>query len=103
MQREGNHLRFTVRRADDILPELPANYEQLVAYRLGGILAEKAQFTAEIDLQSLAGLSSRELGSLIALQKVLRPRFGQVAIKGVSAGVRHLMQLTHTDQLFGLA
>ena len=103
LQRVGNHLRFVLKSQADILPELPADYEQLVAHRLGLILAEQAQFTAEIDLQNLAGLSSRQLGSLIALQKVLRQRLGNVPVKGVSSGVRHLMRVTHTDQLFGLA
>ncbi len=101
--RVGDHLRFVLKPQADILPELPADYEQLVAHQLRAVLAEKSQLTAEIDLQNISGLSSRQLGSLIALSKVLRPRFGSVPVMGVSSGVRHLLRVTHTDRLFGLA
>ena len=103
LQREGNHLRFCLAAAEQILPELPADYEQLLSVQLRDFLRGTAPMTAEVDLQNIAGISSRELGSLIALQKVLRPRFGRVPIRGVSDGVRHLLAMTHVDQLFQMA
>ena len=102
LYREGNHLRFVFVQQKEILPELPGDYEELLNERLRLLLAEPAALTAEIDLQDLPGVSSRQLGSLIALQKVLRPRFGRIAITGLSAPVRHSLELTHVDQLFDL-
>jgi anti-anti-sigma regulatory factor len=102
LQRAGDCLRFTFAPQEEILPELPANYEEQLATRLRGLLAEPGQLSVEIDLQNLAALSSRQLGSLIALQKVLRARFGRVPMVNVSAGVRHLIELTRTGQLFDL-
>jgi anti-anti-sigma regulatory factor len=102
VQRTGDHLTFTLMSSEDILPELPADYEQLLSMRLQEILAEPRNLTAEVNLADLTGISSRQLGSLIALQKVLRPRFGRVPVTGLSANVRHVLTLTHVDRLFEL-
>lgn len=103
LHRAGSHLQFFLKTLEDILPELPGDYEHLLARRLGNILQEPAPLTAEINLQNVVGVSSRQLGSLIALEKVLRPRFGRLRVTGVSPAVRHLLELTRTDQLFDLA
>lgn len=100
--RTGHHLRFCFAPQPDILGELPRDFEQLVATRLGALLAEPGPLTTEIDLQDLPGLSSRQIGALIALQKVLRPRFGRPRIVGASQNVRHVLALTHVDTLFEL-
>lgn len=100
LRRAGSHLQFFLKTLEDILPELPDDYERLLARRLADILQEPAPLTAEINLQSIPGVSSRQLGSLIALGKVLRPRFGRLRVTGVSAAVHHLLELTRTDQLF---
>ncbi len=102
LKREGNLLRFTFAEQVDILPELPADYEALLTEKLAPILAHQATLTAEISLEGLAAISSRQLGSLITLGKVLRPRFGRLALTNISGGVRHLLGLTRTDQLFDL-
>jgi anti-anti-sigma regulatory factor len=103
LQREGHELEFTLRTQQDILAQLPDEYERLLAERLAGTLAEQAPLTARINLQNLSAVSSRQLGSLIALGKVLRPRFGKVLVVGVSPGIRHLLQMTRTDQFFTVA
>lgn len=102
VERVGNHLKFSIRAQDDILLQLPADYEQLLARRLAELLDDEAPLTAEISLSGHIGLSSRQLGSLIALGKVLRGRFGQVPVTNAGPGVRHLLQMTRTDQLFKL-
>ena len=100
LQRRGNHLRFVLASHSDALAELPADYEQLLAARLQEILAEPGALTIEVDLAGRPGVSSRQLGSLIALQKVLRPRFGRIPLTGLSESIRHLLARTHIDQLF---
>jgi anti-anti-sigma regulatory factor len=103
LQRSGNHLRFVLAARSDALAELPADYEQLLTARLKEILAQPGPLTIAVDLAGRPGISSRQLGSLIALQKVLRGRFGRVPLTGLSEGVRHLLARTHVDQLFDVA
>ena len=100
LQRTGNQLRFVFAAQSDMLAELPADYEQLLTTRLQQILAEAQPLTVEVDLEGRPGISSRQLGSLIALQKVLRPRFGRIPLTGVSEGLRHLLTRTHIATLF---
>jgi len=100
MQRSGNHLRFVLASYSDALAELPADYEQLLSVRLQEILAQPEPLTVEVDLAGRPGISSRQLGSLIALQKVLRPRFGRIPLTGLSESIRHLLARTHIDRLF---
>jgi anti-anti-sigma regulatory factor len=102
LQRTGDHLRFVLSSQQDILSELPKDYEQLLNTKLTAILAESQPLTAEVHLRDLAGISSRQLGSLIALQKVLRQRFGRVPITGVSDNVRRVLSMTHVAELFEL-
>lgn len=101
-QCDGIVLRFVFTLQDEILPELPADYEAMLADRLVHVLADEALQAAEVDLEDRAGISSRELGALIALLHVLRPRFGTVRLVRVSPMVRNLLVLTHTDRLFVL-
>lgn len=100
LKRQADHLRFALLPQEDILAELPTQFEELLRTRLADILREPAPLTADIDLQSVPGLNSRQLGSLIALGKVLRPRFGPVEFVGVSLPVRNLLRLTRLEELF---
>jgi ABC-type transporter Mla MlaB component len=102
LHREKNHLRFSFVEQAEILAELPRDFEQLLADRLADILHEPVELTAEVQLKKLPGLNSRQLGSLIALQKVLRTRIRSVRVSGASESIRHLLVLTHLDQLFVL-
>ncbi len=102
LRRAGNTLQFFVRQSDDILEQLPPDYEVVLGTRLRELLDDPAPLAAEIDLEETAGLTSRQLGSLIALGKVLRPRFGAVPIRGLSPSVRHLLEITRTNVLFNL-
>lgn len=102
LRRVGDHLEFVLKPQEDILPELPGDYEQLLASRLADILLERGPLTVTINLYGATAMTSRQLGSLIALGKVLRERFGRVTISGLSPAIRHLLELTRTDQLFKL-
>ncbi|MCK4342925.1 MAG: STAS domain-containing protein [Phycisphaerae bacterium] len=103
LHREGNHLKFVLRTPKDILAQLPDNYEQILAQRLANLLADETPLTVEINLAGLAGISSRQLGSLIALERVLRPRFGAVLMTNVSPTIRHVLEVTRTERLFKLS
>ncbi len=99
---EGGRLVFVLQSQDEILPQLANDFEHVLSERLAGLLAADTPLEARIDLQNLPAINSRQLGSLIALSKVLRPRLGAVALVGISPTVRHLLKLTKTDQLFKL-
>ena len=103
VERDENHLTFILRPNQSILMQLPPDYEDVLNERLAEMLSEDVPLTAVIDLQGVAALSSRQLGSLIALGKVLRPRFGSVRMTGISASVRRVLELTQTGQFFNLA
>lgn len=100
LSRAGNHLCFRLKDQEEIFAELPPDYEQFLASELEEILSSGQVSSAEIDLENAPALSSRQLGSLIALQKVLRKHFDRVPVQGLSAKVRHLLELTRTDQFF---
>jgi ABC-type transporter Mla MlaB component len=98
----GDHVRFCFASASDIFPALPTDYEDVLESELRNLLDEGVSYTVEVDLQNVPAVSSRQLGSLIALQKVLRKRFGRIPITNVTETVRHLLVMTRTDQLFDL-
>ncbi len=102
LEREGTCLVFTLRPQEDILIQLPHDYEARLAENLANILSDPGDLSIVVDLQGIPAVSSRQLGSLIALGKVLRPRFGQVPLKNVSTSVRHLLEMTRIDHLFAL-
>ncbi len=102
VRQEASHLRFFLRSAEDILEQLPPDYEVVLGSRLAAILADESARSAEIDLENVPGITSRQLGALIALGRVLRPRFGLVPLHHASANVVHLLKLTKTDSLFKL-
>lgn len=102
VRRDGGNLLFFLRSNEEILEQLPADYEVLLGSRLAAILADESAQAVSIDLESIPGITSRQLGALIALGRVLRPRFGVVPLRRVSPNVLHLLQLTKTDALFKL-
>lgn len=103
VQREGNHLRFGLLARDEILPELPADYERFLEERLAPLLAERGALTIEIHLEHHAGVSSRELGALITLQRVLRRYFDRIPVTGLSDNVRHVLNVMGVGPLFDLS
>lgn len=100
LHREGSHLRFRFEQDADSLPELPADYENLVRRQLDELLKEDAEFSAEIDLSDQHGISSRQLGSIIALRKALQPRIEHITLRGANANIRQLLRMSRIDELF---
>lgn len=102
VRREGGLLTFLVRQQEDILDQLPTDYEVVLGSRLAALLADTTTNAVEINLEDVTGITSRQLGALIALGRVLRSRFGVIPIRHVSPNVLHLLKLTRTDALFQL-
>lgn len=102
LERQGDCLHITLSPTGDMLPELPADYDRVLADQLHPLLSADLRRVLA-DLQNAAAISSRQLGALIAVQRVLRPRFGALPLCGVSDGVRRLLALTRTDELFRLS
>lgn len=102
VRRDGDALTFLLRQQEDILDQLPSDYEVVLGSRLAALLADTTATSAEINLEDVSGITSRQLGALIALGRVLRPRFGMIRVRHVSPSVLHLLKLTRTDALFQL-
>jgi anti-anti-sigma regulatory factor len=97
---DGQAVRFCLSGPDEMLLEIPADYEAVLRERLAPLLTTLASMHAEVDLAGIRAVSSCQLGALVALQKVLRPHFGRVPIVNVGENVRHLLAVTHVDRLF---
>jgi anti-anti-sigma factor len=55
-----------------------------------------------LDLEDLPALSSRQLGLMLTLQKVVTPRQGKLPVWNVSPGVRRVLKMTRTGHFFAL-
>ncbi|TWT45950.1 hypothetical protein RAS1_23860 [Phycisphaerae bacterium RAS1] len=100
LERNGERLTFILRGSEEILASLPTNYDELLAARLKPILSEPGELRAEIDLGNLPAINSRQLGALLALQKVLRTRFAKVTVRGASDAVRQVFRITRAEKFF---
>lgn len=102
MAREGNHYCFTLTPTAQPVLELPPDLEQDLSARLAELLPPGANVSVVFDLQNLPAISSRQLGLMLALRKVLCERSPRLTVSGASDGVRRLLQTTRTDQFFEL-
>ena len=100
MSREGDRCRFTLSAPHQMTLTLPKGYQQHLSQKLGDLLAEGAEISVTLDLEDLPGISSRQLGVMLALRKALRARSDRLPLSGVSPGVRRLLAVTRTDQFF---
>ncbi|MCH8805726.1 MAG: STAS domain-containing protein [Planctomycetes bacterium] len=100
MSREGDRCRFTLSAPDQMTLNLPRDYQQHLSEKLGDLLAENAEISITFDLEDLPGISSRQLGVMLALRKALRARCERLPLTGVSPGVQRLLAVTRTDQFF---
>ena len=80
--------------------ELPPDYERFLVERLRPLLDPGKSPAVEIDLENLPGISSRQLGLMLALQKALADHYEKLCVTGLSDGVRRLLNLTRTEQFF---
>lgn len=97
-RREQNCIRLCLATPEQFLLEVPADYEQVL--RSGLLAGAPADATFVMDLAGVPAISSRHLGVLLTVQKVLRDRIGALPVVNVSDGVRRLFELTRTDRFF---
>ena len=100
LTQERDRWRFTLTTPGEIMLELPSDYERFLTERLRPLLGPAAPPAIEMDLQGLPGISSRQLGLMLALQKSLADRCEKLCVTGLSEGVRRLLNLTRTEQFF---
>lgn len=99
MSRESDGWRLYLSRSAELIAELPPNFERDVSARLHeALIASPAPVV--LDLQDATGLSSRELGVLLAVRKALQPQFERLPLRRVSPAVRRLLEMTHVDRFF---
>jgi anti-anti-sigma factor len=93
---------WTVRLAApaDVSLVVPPTFDRELSEKFREHLGPAAQLAIHFDLENLPGLSSRQLGLLIATQKAVRPWSARLALVGVHQTVRRLLELTQTSQFF---
>ena len=91
---------FKLSSPDEMTLELPPDYERFLTERLEPLFASEQNPQFELTLDDLPGLSSRQLGLMLALHKALADRCERLPLAGVSSGVRRLLNLTRTARFF---
>lgn len=102
VQRDGQRVCLSFVESEAILAELPPELDTYLEQRLGELLETSARPDVVFDLHNAPGISSRQLGVLLALHKTLRPRVSRLPLTGVSENVRRLLEMTRTAQFFEL-
>ena len=98
---EADLIRIRFRSRVELLAEIPAGYATEVTERLRSAMNDPQQRLV-VDLESVRGLSSRQLGLLLLIRKALEGRLEPVPLVGVSPGVRRLLQVTQTARFFDM-
>lgn len=94
--------RFTLSDPQEMLLELPSDYEELLANRLGDFRKNAEPPPVVMDLENVPAISSRQLGLMLALRKVCDTWSGKARIVNIGPAVRRLLNLTRTEQFFEL-
>ena len=97
------HWEFRLTNPTEMTMELPPDYEEFLRKKLHRHLQGGAPQSLMMNLEELPAISSRHLGLLLALQKVLSENALKLSISGASPGVRRLLRLTRTEKFFDLA
>jgi len=103
--RGGSHRwRFEfLRSAAELGFEVPGDFERDIAARLRPLLESGKPTDVRLDLAGVTGISSRQLGVMIALQKALREQASRLQLENLHPAVRRLLDVTHTLQFFEVA
>ncbi|MBU0638127.1 MAG: STAS domain-containing protein [Planctomycetes bacterium] len=97
---DGACCHFTFATPNDMLLELPPRYREELSAKLADVLPDSAERTYVLELGSLPGISSRQLGVMLTLHKVLRERIARLPLTEVSDAVRKLLKVTRTERFF---
>lgn len=101
LSREPHGWRLTLSTSSEIIAELPPDFEREISAKLHEALNESPA-PIVMDLRHAPGLSSRELGALLAVRKALQPQVERVRLTGVSPAVRRLLEMTQIDRFFAM-
>ena len=95
---EGDQAVYSFANVDELGLEPPPNQEGCLreAMQPGGSLAGKRMV---ISLEGMPALSSRQLGSLLAIYRAVDSK-DKIAIRGIRRNVRTLFDMTKMDQFF---
>ena len=102
LTQEGGRWRFRLTSPSEMMLELPPDYERYLMEKPEPLLGSSEMPPAEMDLQGLPAISSRQLGLMSALQKTLADHYERLRVTGICETVRRLLNLTRTAQFFDL-
>ncbi len=91
-------LRFEFNPASPGLLELPADFMTRLAEQVAPLLAGRPRVI--LDMGGRVGISSRQLGAMIALRKAVGDVAERLPLRGVSEGVEKVLESTRTDKFF---
>ncbi len=97
---EAERATITLAEPSVVALEIPDSYESQLRNRLADLLEKNIRF--EMDLEQLPAISSRQLGLMLTIHKVIRDRQPTLRLRGVSDTVRHVLGMTRTQQFFEL-
>lgn len=98
-QRDGEWcIRFNDRA--DPMCEIPADYDASLEGQFGPLCRLPGELRLFVDLSGVPAISSRQLGILIAVQRILRPRIERLPIRNAGPSVQRLLDVTRTDRFF---
>lgn len=100
VSRDAAGLLVTLAPHGDIDVELPPDYEAALSHHLGVSAASAAGAAVAIDLQDLPAITSRQLGALLALHRVVRNSGSPIRVLNTTPTVRRVFQATNTAQFF---
>ena len=102
IREHGDGWRVTLSTPDEVMLEIPSNFERALAKKLATMFPAKDKPTITMDLEQRLVLSSRQLGLMLALRKALTEYDTPLHLSGISNGVRELLDMTKTVQFFKL-
>lgn len=99
LRRTAAGLHLTFRAGEDPPPDLPPDFDTMIETQLSPWLVANPPLV-QLDLSATPAISSRQLGFMIALQKAVRRRIGQLQVLGASENIIRLLATTNTAQFF---
>ena len=97
---DGTTWRFRLTNPTEMTMDLPPDYEELLRKKFRRFLGNSMPERLLMNLADIPAISSRHLGLLLALYKVLSEQDLKLTVSGVSPGVQRLLRLTRTEKFF---
>lgn len=97
---DGPHWGFRLTNPTEMTMELPPDYEEFLRKKLRRHLPGDKPESLAMNLEEMPAISSRHLGLLLSLQKVVSEHALKLTLRGISPSVRRLLRLTRTEKFF---